>query len=37
MSRGFPIDGESIRDRLVVVDDSKEPALRGLVDRIREG
>ena len=37
MSRGFPIDGESIRDRLVVVDDSKQPALRGLAERIREG
>ena len=37
MSRGFPIDGESIRGRLVVVDNSKQPALRGLAEKIREG
>lgn len=37
ISRGFPVDHELVREVLVVVDDSKEPALRGLVDRIREG
>ena len=37
VSRGFPVDGESVLDLLVVVDDSREPALRGLVERIREG